>query len=154
MHPSPCRCILCLVVGLFATLLGCCHVTGPSASSLDGPVGLRVVVGCSVLSMGPTRRHRGLRVATSLGHPHHHWMVRWAYASSSGAPCCPWVLHVVVGGSVLPRHWAIRIIIGWSGGPMRRRRVLRVVHGSYTSSSGAPCCHVTGPSASSLDGPV
>ena len=66
--------------------MGCCHVTGPSASSLDGPMGLCVVIGCSVLSMGPTRRRWGLRG------------VDGPYALSL---CCQWVLCIVDGPSEL-----------------------------------------------------
>jgi len=83
MRPLPRRSILHLIDSfsalskrppprrwLFAALLGCCHVTGPSASSLDGPMGLCVVVG-------------------ALCCP-------WALRVVVGAPWCRWALRVVI----------------------------------------------------------
>jgi hypothetical protein len=104
-------------------------------------------------------------VATSLGHPHHHWMVRWAYASSLCALCCPWALRVVVGGSVVSmgptrRHCAVNgscalsmdplscrwafDLVDWptasSIRPPSRRSTRWVANGPVISSIGPPSC--------------
>jgi len=88
----PCQSVLHLVVGCPA-LLGCCHVTGPSASSLDGPMGLCVVVGCSVCPW-PYASCRGSVVSMAL----------------RASLCCQWVLCIVDGPSEL--SWASILSIG------------------------------------------